>query len=156
MMLSDVLNVECVVSPLSATDKAGAIAELVGRLGDLGHIGDVEGALEAVMAREKTRSTGIGHGLAVPHGKMAGCEKLTAAVGVSEGGIEFDSIDGRPVCIVFLLLSSPQQTGEHIQLLARISRLMSKAELREAVIGAGDGAGVFRCLVEAEGEVVAG
>jgi mannitol/fructose-specific phosphotransferase system IIA component (Ntr-type) len=76
------------------------------------------------LAREQTRSTGIGSGIAIPHGKCAAAKELVMAVGIATDPIEFDSIDNKPVNIILLLVSPPDQTGPHIQALARISRLM--------------------------------
>jgi len=124
MKLTSILTRECVRTPLLATDKIGAITELVDLLAEHGHLSDRDRVLEAVLAREQTASTGIGQGLAVPHGKSAGCLGLVIAIGKPATPLDFESRDGTPVEIVVLLASPPDKTGPHIQALARISRLM--------------------------------
>jgi mannitol/fructose-specific phosphotransferase system IIA component (Ntr-type) len=86
-----------------------------------------------VLDREATRTTGIGNGLAIPHGKCAGVDHLVVAIGKPATPIEFESIDGRPVNLIVLLASPPDQTGPHIQALARISRLMTVDSFRQAM-----------------------
>lgn len=144
MKLSEILRPSCVKVPLTAKDKNGAIAELVELLAADGQVRDRDGLLNAVLAREQTRSTGIGRGLAVPHGKSAACDRLVMAVGKPAAPIDFSSIDGQPVDVIVLLASPPEQTGPHIQALARISRLMLMDAFRKAV----SEAGTPECLYE--------
>ncbi len=124
MKLTSILTRECVRSPLHATDKIGVITELVDLLAEQGRLADRDRVLNAVLDRERTASTGIGQGLAVPHGKSSGCLGLVIAMGKPAAPLDFDSTDGKPVEIVVLLASPPDKTGPHIQALARISRLM--------------------------------
>jgi fructose-specific phosphotransferase system IIA component len=118
---------------LEATDKVGAITELLDLLGENGKLRDRDAVLQAVLAREATRSTGIGYGLAVPHGKSPACPRLAIAIGKPAKPIDFESKDGEPVNIIVLLASPPDQTGPHIQALARISRLMLVEKFRRAM-----------------------
>jgi len=136
MKLTDILAPECVRKPLLAADKIEAIRELVEVLADTGKLLDPAQVLRAVLDRENTLSTGIGDGLAVPHGKCAGCSHLVMAVGRTTTPIDFASRDGQPVELIVLLVSPPDETGPHIQALARIARLMLMPEFREAVLGA--------------------
>ena len=124
MILTQILQPTCVKAPLASTNKEDAIEELVNLLADSGCLSDRGDAFEAVMAREQTRSTGIGSGIAIPHGKCSAAKELVMAVGIAPEPIEFESIDNKPVGIIILLVSPPDQTGPHIQALARISRLM--------------------------------
>lgn len=133
MELSKLITVEHVRVPLQAADKQSVITELVDLLAEQGRLADRDTALEAVLKRESERTTGIGYGLAIPHGKSDGCKSLAMAAGKPATPIDFQSIDGRPVTFVALLVSPPDQTGPHIQALAKISRLMNIAEFREAV-----------------------
>ena len=103
---------------------------MINVLADNGCLNDGNNALEAVLAREQTRSTGIGSGIAIPHGKSSAAKELVMAIGVAQEPIEFESIDNKPVGIVILLVSPPDQTGPHIQALARISRLMLDAPFK--------------------------
>ena len=137
MKLTDILSPSCIRVPLKATDKTGAITELVDLLAEAGKITDRDAVLRAVLDRESTRSTAIGYGLAVPHGKSPGCPKLAIAAGRAAKPIDFDSKDGKPADIIVLLASPPEQTGPHIQALARISRLMLVEQFRQALVAAG-------------------
>jgi fructose-specific phosphotransferase system IIA component len=133
MRLSDILKINDIKVPMTATDKKGAIAELVQVLADASELKDAKVLLASVLEREATRTTGIGNGLAIPHGKCSGVDHLVVAIGKPEKPIEFESIDGRPVNLIVLLASPPDQTGPHIQALARISRLMTVEAFRSAM-----------------------
>jgi len=133
MELTKLLTPDRVRVPLDATDKTGAITELIDLLSNTGGLKNREVALEAVLKREAERTTGIGYGLAIPHGKSAGCQELVIAAGKPAEAIDFQSLDGRPVTFVVLLVSPPDQTGPHIQALAKISRLMNMEEFRASV-----------------------
>ncbi len=133
MKLTDILSPTCVKVPLAASDKGGVIAELIDLLVANGLTHDRDGLLEPVLAREATRTTGIGHGLAIPHAKSDNVSQLVMAVGKPAEPIDFDSIDREPVTVVVLLVGPPDQTGPHIQALARISRLMLMDKFRSAI-----------------------
>jgi fructose-specific phosphotransferase system IIA component len=124
MVLTQILEPQCVKVPLEGTDKESAITELVDLLNAGKLLTDKNDVLQAVLSRESTRSTGIGSGIAIPHGKCKGVKDLVMAIGISRQGIDFQSIDGKPVYIIVLLVSPIDRTGPHIQALARISRLM--------------------------------
>ncbi|HDS85130.1 MAG TPA: PTS sugar transporter subunit IIA [Phycisphaerales bacterium] len=130
MILTQILQPSCIKAPLESKEKDAAIEELINVLSDAGLLSDRTEALEAVMAREMTRSTGIGSGIAIPHGKCAAAKELVMAIGIAADPIEFESIDNKPVQIIVLLVSPPDQTGPHIQALARISRLLLDAQFK--------------------------
>ena len=144
--ICDHLNAEHVSVPLRSRDKAGAIDELISKLSANGAITNVEWARRAVWDREFTRSTGIGNGVALPHGKTAGVEQLVLAAGTSRDGVEFESIDQRPAHIVILILSPLSRTSEHIQALARLSRLLSVDVTRRQLISAPDARELCKAL----------
>ena len=133
MELTKLLTPERVCVPLESSDKTGVITELVDLLDITGGLVNREVALDAVLKREAERTTGIGYGLAIPHGKSDGCKQLVIAIGKPAEPVDFQSLDGRPVTFVVLLVSPPDQTGPHIQALAKISRLMNMEEFRAAV-----------------------
>ncbi len=133
MRLTDILQPTCIRVPLGATDKQGAIYELIDLLAEHGQITDAEVTRQAVWQRESTRTTGIGHGLAIPHGKCNTCDKLVMAIGKPAEPIDFQSIDGRPVDVIILLISPADQTGPHIQALATVSRMMTNPDTRAAI-----------------------
>ncbi len=148
MQLSEILSVECVRSPLSGDDKQAVIAELVGVLAAAGKVDDPAGLEEAVWTREQTRTTGIGHGLAIPHGKNAGMQGLAMAIGKPAQPLDFEAIDNQPVRLVVLLASPPDRTSDHIQALARVSRLMSSEAFREKIYAAKSPEEIFELVVQ--------
>jgi fructose-specific phosphotransferase system IIA component len=124
MRLTEILQPDCLKVPLSGKNKESAITELVDSLDAAGVLQDRDTVLNAVLTREKTRSTGIGSGIAIPHGKCAAVKELVMAIGIAKEPIDFQSVDSHPVRIILLLVSPADQTGPHIQALARISRVM--------------------------------
>src|SRR6195952_5605737 len=133
MRLVDILKPENIKVPLDAHNKVEAITELVGVLAKSSAVADAKKVLEAVLEREATRTTGIGNGLAIPHGKCSGTKDLVMAIGKAGTPIDFQSIDGRPVTLIWLLGSPPDKTGPHIHALARISRLMTIDKFRQSL-----------------------
>ena len=136
MNLMDIVSLACIRAPLNATDKKGVIHELVDVLAAAGRVTDPGALKEAVWTREQTRTTGIGHGLAIPHGKCAGMAGLSMAIGKPALPMDFEAIDGKPVRLIVLLASPPDRTSDHIQALARISKLMTMDEFRERIYNA--------------------
>src|SRR5688572_33053670 len=136
MRLSEILKPANIKVPLDAKTKSEAIAELVEVLKQAGDITDAKKVLDAVLEREATRTTGIGNGLAIPHGKCSGTKELVMAIGKAGTPIDFQAIDGRPVSIIWMLASPPDKTGPHIHALARISRLMTIDKFRAALLQA--------------------
>lgn len=153
MRLLDILSPECIKAPLAARDKKGVIDELVDLLAAAGRVADAKGLKDAVWTREQTRTTGIGHGLAIPHGKCAGMTTLAMAIGKPAHPMDFEAIDGQPVKLVVLLASPLDRTSDHIQALARISRLMTMDEFRERIYAATSADEVYQLLRSQESDV---
>jgi PTS system fructose-specific IIA component/PTS system nitrogen regulatory IIA component len=124
MKFSDFINVASIKADLDADDKPAVIRELVESLARAGAIAeaDVSGIVAAIMKREELGSTGIGRGVAVPHTKHASVERLVGTVGVSVEGVDFNSLDGDKVNLLFLLVSPPDRPGDHLRALENISR----------------------------------
>ena len=152
MTLTEILQPTCIRAPLAGKDKDSVITELVDVLAENGLLSDRDVVLEAVFTREQTRSTGIGSGIAIPHGKCSGVSELVMAVGIAAEPVDFDSIDQKPVSIVILLASPIDRTGPHIQALARISRLMLDEEFRGKLEKAGSPEEVYRLISTKESE----
>jgi len=133
MFLTEILKPTCIKVPLEGEDKNAVIAELIDLLDANGLLSDKKAVSEAVFTREQTRSTGIGSGIAIPHGKCKGLKELVMALGIAHEPIDFESVDGKPVRIVMLLASPANQTGPHIQALAQISRLMLDEQFQQAL-----------------------
>jgi fructose-specific phosphotransferase system IIA component len=155
MELSKVLTPERIRVPLEADDKNGVITQLIDVLDQTGGLRDRDIALEAVLKREAERTTGIGYGLAIPHGKSDGCSKLVIAAGKPAKPVDFQSLDGRPVTFVVLLVSPPDQTGPHIQALAKISRLMNIEEFRSAIDKATTAQQLYNAIASCESKELA-
>jgi len=152
MILTQILQPKSIKAPLASTNKEDAIEELINVLADNGYLSDRGSAFEAVLAREQTRSTGIGSGIAIPHGKSTAAKELVMAIGIAKEPIEFESIDNKPVGIIILLVSPPDQTGPHIQALARISRLMLDATFKSQLEKAASPEEVYDLISTKEAE----
>lgn len=152
MILTQILQPACVKVPLEGKDKQSVITELVDLLNTNGSLLDRNVVLEAVLAREQTRSTGIGSGIAIPHGKCKVVKALVMAIGIAGEPIDFASVDGKPVTIIFLLVSPANQTGPHIQALARISRLTLDEQFRQKLEKATTADEVYELLNDKENE----
>ena len=150
MNLLDILTPESIRAPLAALDKRGVIDELVDVLAGAKKVADAAALKEAVWTREQTRTTGIGHGLAIPHGKSPGLPALAMAIGKPIKPMDFQAIDGQPVRLVVLLASPPDRTSDHIQALARISRLMTMDDFRNRVYAATTAAEIYDLLKSQE------
>jgi nitrogen PTS system EIIA component len=149
MNLIDILDPECICSPLKATDKQEVINELVDVLVGCGQVSDADSLKDAVWTREQTRTTGIGHGLAIPHGKCSSMKGLAIAIGKPAEPIDFEAIDSQPVQLVVLLASPPDKTSDHIQALAHISRLMNDSGFREEIYQSKSSDDIYK-LIEAQ------
>lgn len=152
MNLLDILSVDCIRAPLANKDKRGVIHELVDVLASAGRVRDAQALKEAVWTREQTRTTGIGQGLAIPHGKSPGLGALAMAIGKPAAPMDFEAIDGQPVRLVVLLASPTDRTSDHIQALAGISRLMMMDEFRERIYAAKTPQEIYDLLKAQEGK----
>jgi fructose-specific phosphotransferase system IIA component len=152
MLLTQILQPACVKVPLEGKDKQSVVTELVDLLDANGLLLDRNIVLDAVLAREQTRSTGIGSGIAIPHGKCKAVKELVMAIGIAREPIDFASVDGKPVTIILLLVSPADRTGPHIQALARISRLMLDEQFRHGLEEAASAEQVYELLSNKENE----
>jgi fructose-specific phosphotransferase system IIA component len=134
MALVDLVTPEVVKVPLTATDKFGVIDELIQILADAGKIGDKQRVVDAIHKREALGSTGLEHGIAVPHAKTEEVKEITLAIGIAPQGIEFDAMDKKPSKLFFLILAAPDQSGPHIEALAEIAKLSKSKAFLEALI----------------------
>lgn len=150
MKLTDLITPECILAPLRATEKQSVINELVTALADAGKVSDAESLMETVWTREQTRTTGIGQGLAIPHGKSESLKDMAMAIGKPADPIDFESVDGKPVRLVVLLASRPDQMSDHIQALAKISRLHMDNDFREKIYAANTSEEIYQLLVDNE------
>jgi PTS system nitrogen regulatory IIA component len=129
----DFLSPNAITVDLKAADKKSAIVELVEILKSTKKAKKTDEIIEVVLEREKLGSTGIGQGVAIPHGKTDVLQEQVGVLGISRKGIEFNSLDGEPVHIIFLLVGPVEIAGQHLKALSRISRLFKDKFLRQAI-----------------------
>ncbi|MDR0723751.1 MAG: PTS sugar transporter subunit IIA [Endomicrobium sp.] len=133
MKIMDFLSQDAIIVDLKATDKKAAIIELVDALEKTKKIKKTDKIINVVLEREKLGSTGIGQGVAIPHAKIDVLTEQMGVLGISHKGIEFNSLDGELVHIVFLLVGPVEVAGQHLKALSRISRLFKDKFLRQAI-----------------------
>jgi len=152
MKLKDFIVDKAICPNLKAQDKRGAIRELASAMAEAGAISgkDVDGLVRAIMKREEIGSTGIGKGVAVPHSKHPCVGKLTGTVGRSPEGVEFSALDGKPVHIIFLLVSPPDSTGPHIKALEYIFSLLNDSDFCRFIMAAEKEKDIVDLLREAD------
>lgn len=138
MKIMDFLSPDAVCADLKSSTKKEAIKELVDLLAETGEVKKKDELVKILLARETLGSTGIGQGIGIPHGKSASVKKLIAAFGLSKKGINFESLDGDPTYIFFLLVAPEESAGPHLKALARISRLLKDKYFRETLLKASD------------------
>lgn len=124
MKITDFLSIKGIKLDLEAADKEGVLKEMVDLLADVKDIGDKKSVLKALVERENLGSTGIGQGIAIPHGKTEKVDGLVAVLGLSKKGVNYEALDGEPVYILFLLVAPKDTAGPHLKALAQISRLL--------------------------------
>ncbi|MEM1098967.1 MAG: PTS sugar transporter subunit IIA [Planctomycetota bacterium] len=150
MRLTDILQPDCIRVPLTPTDKQGAIFELADLLVEKTGVEDADELKAAIWKRETTRTTGIGGGIAVPHGKTDGVDRLRMAIGRTAEPIDFGSIDRKPVELIILLASPIDQTGPHITALSKISQMLIDVVVREQMKKCATGEEMYALIEELE------
>ncbi len=133
MKILDVLHKDAIITDLKSTDKKGALEELVTPVAEITGIKS-EHLMRVLMEREQLGSTGIDGGVGIPHGKLKELDDLILGFGLSKNGVNFESMDGRPTRIFFLLFTPENSTGLHLKLLARISRILKDDVLKEKLL----------------------
>lgn len=151
MKLSEYLYPELICTRLAATTKADVLAELGELLAKPGGAG--AGAItSALLEREKLATTGIGDHVAIPHAKLGDLDGNRIAIGISPKGIDFDAIDGEPVRILFALIAPLSSSGDHLRILAQISRLLKDSTIRKNLINASDTKAFISIIRQEEGK----
>ncbi len=148
MKIVEFLRPDAVISNLSGQTGQAVLRELCRPLASTSDI-DAQRLVETLLDREKLGSTGIGEGVAIPHGKVPGLPGLVASFGRSDSGVDFRAIDGRPTHLFFALFAPENSAGAHLKALARISRIFKNPSFREAIMKAASSEEIYR-LVEAE------
>ena len=148
MNLKTVISTDTINLNLKGTTKKEIINELLDILSKAGKIQDREAALAAVIEREEKMSTGMKHGIAIPHGKTATTQNLVACIGISEKAVDFDSLDKQPCRIFIMTLSPIEKTGPHLQFLAEVSLLFKSSEKRDEILKAKTPEEILEVLTE--------
>jgi len=148
--ISGLIGEELIIDELKGRTKLEVLQEFSALLFKNGKIDDKEGLTRVLAAREALGSTGIGDSVAIPHGKLRGIKGLIMAFGRSLNGVEYDSLDGEPARLFFLVIAPEDAPGEHLKALARISRLMKKKEFRESLLRARDRKDIRRIISSEE------
>jgi PTS system nitrogen regulatory IIA component len=146
MKILEFLNEKAITANLKATDKPGAIHELIDLLARAEGIRNKDEIAKTLLARETLGSTGIGLGIGIPHGKSNAVKRLVAAFGISKKGIDFDALDGDPVYIFFLLVAPEDSAGPHLKALARISRLLKDKYFRDYLRQLTDEKAIYKAI----------
>jgi PTS system nitrogen regulatory IIA component len=150
MNIADILDVDSIVANLRARDKKGVLEELVSVLVEQGKLRDKEKSVQVLLERERLGSTGIGEGIAIPHGKLKDIPGILCSFGRTKAGIDFQSIDEKPTHLFFLLLAPEDSASEHLQALARVSRLLKDDQVRKRLIEANSKEEIYHIVAEGD------
>jgi PTS system nitrogen regulatory IIA component len=150
MKIVDLLNPAAIVADLKALNKVAALEELADAVAEVESGLDRREILKVLQERERLGSTGIGEGVAIPHGKLKEIDRLLISFGRSTSGVEFDSMDGKPARLFFLLLAPEDSVGMHLKTLARISKLLKNPGVRRRLLDAAGQEDIYRVIGEEE------
>ncbi|MEE8128137.1 MAG: PTS sugar transporter subunit IIA [Nitrospinaceae bacterium] len=153
MKISDILKEDYIIADLEAGDKEGTLSEVSLFLKHKGAIPDHGKLLQALLDREQLGSTGIGDNMAIPHAKYEDIEQIITVFARSRKGVDFQSLDRKPVHFIFLLLSPPASTGLHLKALAKIARLFKNPSLRENILKAENADTIHSLIFEEDSKI---
>jgi PTS system nitrogen regulatory IIA component len=151
MKILDVLHKEAIIPDLKSRTKTEVLDELVVPVARLAGVNREE-LVRVLLERERLGSTGIGGGIGIPHGKLKHLDNLIIGFGLSRKGVDFESLDGEPTRIFFLLVTPENSTGLHLKMLARISRILKNEPFKERLLQAGDSDEIYRIVKEEDEE----
>ncbi len=152
MKIEDILSESLIVPTLATATKHEVLDELAGAVADRHAEVGRKSLVQALEEREKLNSTALGDGVAIPHGKLPGIKRVFAAFGRSPGGVDFESLDGKPTHLFFLLVAPEESAGAHLKALARISRLLKDASFRERLLATDDAATLYEIIREEDAQ----
>ncbi len=150
MKISELLNSQAVIADMKASSKDAALSELTEVLLSVAPALRRDEVLRVLQEREQLGSTGIGDGVAIPHGKLKGMPELMLAFGRSRNGVDFESMDGQPAHLFFLLVAPEESVGVHLKTLARISKLLKDTAVRQQMLDAADAEQIYQLICERE------
>jgi nitrogen PTS system EIIA component len=146
--LKDLLQGGLIIADIKAIDKTGVIREFAAHVCAAGKVRDADELVRVLLERESMGSTGIGDGVAIPHGKLRTLGEVIVAFGRSHRGVDYQSLDDKSAYLFFLLVSPENSPGEHLKMLARISRILKNPALREKLRAEPDGRELHRLILE--------
>ena len=150
MQLNQMLKIEFINAHLLAKSKDEALEELINTIIRGGLKLNSSSIIDILKQRESLGSTGIGDGVAIPHGKISDLNDIVVAFGRSDEGIVYDSLDGKPVHLFFLLLAPENSAGQHLKILAKISKMLKDANFRKKLLKAGSQSELYKIIIEQE------
>ena len=153
MKIADILNRDLIIAELTSKSKKEVLEELVGVIAEQDKRIDKEELAEVLLERERLGSTGIGDGIAIPHGKLKNIDTLLSSFGRSAGGVDFESMDGKPTYLFFLLVAPENSAGIHLKALARISRLLKDSSFRKNLMEAKSREDLFKTIIAGDEKI---
>lgn len=150
MDICNVLSQDRIVIGVKSRDKIDILQEMLDVAATSGNIGNKEKVFESILEREQLQTTGVGFGLAIAHAKSPEVEGVVLSLGISQDGVNYDALDGKPVYMIFLLVASTEKNTEYLSVLARIARFFKEEEFREAVRHAKSPASVMSLIKQRE------
>ncbi len=152
MRLSEILAIENVIPELKAKDKRGVLAELAEAIAGYDTSIDKGTLVRVLIEREHLGSTGIGDGVAIPHGKLSSVKKPIVSFGRSKKGLDFDSMDGQPAYLFFLLLAPENSSGVHLQVLTKIARILKSSAFRKTLMEVQSREEIYQTIIQTDGD----
>ncbi len=146
MKLTDILAESSIVADLQASEKTEVLEHLVEAVMTTHPELGTQEILDVLLEREKLGSTGIGDGIAIPHGKSANVTQIISGFGLSKEGIDFDSLDGKPANLFFLLVAPENSVGVHLKMLARISRMLKNSDFQKKLLQANSQQEIYQVI----------
>ncbi|MBN2184012.1 MAG: PTS sugar transporter subunit IIA [Candidatus Krumholzibacteriota bacterium] len=150
MRFLDFIRPECINTDLDGEDKGEIIEELVQLMGESNPEADTDRIYEAVMARERDGSTGLELGVAIPHAKCDAVGKLSIVIGISRNGVDFDSLDGNPAHLFFLMIAPTSESGPHVQAIAKIVKMIKIDSFRKQLLKASGSEDIIKAIRKVE------
>ncbi len=150
MKLSELLNIKSIIPELASKDKKGVLEELAGSIALQELSVDKNTLVKVLIEREQLGTTGIGDGIAIPHGKLSNIDQPLISFGRSRDGLDFDSMDGQPSYLFFLLIAPDNSSGVHLQVLAKIANLLKSSTFRKELMDAGNTEELYNTIIRTD------
>ena len=153
MQLSEIIIKQNIIPALKSRDKQGVLEELAESIARQEHSVEKNTLVKVLMEREKLGTTGIGDGVAIPHGKLSNIDQPLISFGRSKDGLDFDSMDGQPSHLFFLLVAPDNSSGVHLQVLAKIAKLLKNNDFRNELMAASDSEELYQTIIRTDQEL---